>query len=37
MRRRARKGGGRQVEMEIGQLGGRGDGVGELDGRPVFA
>ena len=36
MRRRARKGGGRQVALEIGQLGGRGDGVGEIDGRPVF-
>jgi 23S rRNA (uracil1939-C5)-methyltransferase len=36
MRRRARKGGGRQIELEIGQLGGRGDGVAELDGRPVF-
>ena len=36
MRRRARRGGGRQLELQIGQLGGRGDGVGELDGRPVF-
>ncbi|MBK1670736.1 hypothetical protein CKO28_22205 [Rhodovibrio sodomensis] len=36
MRRKARKGGGRQVELEIGQLGGRGDGVGEIEGRPVF-
>lgn len=36
MRRRARRGGGRQLEVEIAQLGGRGDGVTEVDGKPVF-
>ena len=36
MRRRARPGGGRQLELEITELGGRGDGVGQADGRPVF-
>jgi 23S rRNA (uracil1939-C5)-methyltransferase len=36
MRRRVRKGGGRQVELDIESLGGRGDGVATLEGRPVF-
>ena len=36
MRRRTRKGGGRQVEVEIEHLGGRGDGVARLEGRPLF-
>jgi 23S rRNA (uracil1939-C5)-methyltransferase len=36
MRRRPRPGGGRQAEVTIEQLGGRGDGVARLDGRPVF-
>lgn len=36
MGRRARKGGGRQAVVEIEALGGRGDGVATLDGRPVF-
>ena len=36
MRRRARKGGGRQVELAIETIGARGDGVGTLEDRPVF-
>ena len=36
MRRRARKGGGRQFEARIEGLGARGDGFASLDGRPVF-
>lgn len=36
MRRRVRRGGGRQVEATIESLGGRGDGLARLDGRPVF-
>ncbi len=36
MRRKARRGGGRQAEITIEALGGRGDGVAQLDGRPVF-
>jgi 23S rRNA (uracil1939-C5)-methyltransferase len=36
MRRRARRGGGRQVELVIEGLGARGDGFANLDGRPVF-
>lgn len=36
MRRKARRGGARQAIVEIESLGGRGDGVGRLDGRPVF-
>ena len=37
MRRKARKGGGRQLEVAIEALGGRGDGVARLpDGRPVY-
>ncbi len=31
-----RKGGGRQVELIVETIGARGDGVGTLDGRPVF-
>jgi len=36
MRRKSRPGGGRQAEIVIESLGGRGDGLGQLDGRPVF-
>ena len=36
MRRKARKGGGRQVNLEIEAIGARGDGFAELEGRPVF-
>jgi 23S rRNA (uracil1939-C5)-methyltransferase len=36
MRRRARKGGGRQAEVTIETIGARGDGSGLLDGQPVF-
>ena len=36
MRRKARKGGGRQVNLAIEAIGARGDGYAELDGRPVF-
>jgi len=36
MRRRLRGGGGRQVELEVTALGGRGDGLAEHQGRPVF-
>lgn len=36
MRRRARRGGGRQVEVTVESLGARGDGVTQLDGKPVF-
>ena len=36
MRRRSRPGGGRQVELTVESIGARGDGVGRLDGRPVF-
>ena len=36
MRRRARKGGGRQIELVIEAIGARGDGFGIVDGRPVF-
>ncbi len=36
MRRRVRRGGGRQVELVIEGLGARGDGFANLDGRPVF-
>ncbi len=36
MRRRARRGGGRQVELAVEGLGVRGDGFASLDGRPVF-
>lgn len=36
MRRQARRGGGRQVELGVTALGGRGDGLAEYQGRPVF-
>jgi len=36
MRRKARKGGGRQVEVTVESLGGRGDGVATLEGQPLF-
>jgi 23S rRNA (uracil1939-C5)-methyltransferase len=36
MRRKSRRGGGRQAEATIEALGGRGDGLARLDGRPVF-
>ena len=36
MRRRARKGGGRQVELTIEEIGGRGDGYAKVEGRPLF-
>jgi 23S rRNA (uracil1939-C5)-methyltransferase len=36
MRRRARKGGGRQLEVTIEGLGARGDGLASCEGRPVF-
>ncbi len=36
MRRKARRGGARQAVLDIETLGARGDGVGRLDGRPVF-
>ncbi|OUS16833.1 23S rRNA (uracil-5-)-methyltransferase RumA [Rhodospirillales bacterium 47_12_T64] len=36
MRRKARRGGGKQIELEIDILGARGDGVGDHDGKPVF-
>ncbi|MGM0561892.1 MAG: class I SAM-dependent RNA methyltransferase [Pseudomonadota bacterium] len=36
MGRRARQGGGRQVVVRIDTIGGRGDGVATLEGRPVF-
>lgn len=36
MRRKARRGGGRQVEVTVDTLGARGDGVTQLDGRPVY-
>jgi 23S rRNA (uracil1939-C5)-methyltransferase len=36
MRRKARRGGGRQLELTIAELGARGDGLAEVDGRPVF-
>ena len=36
MRRKSRRGGGRQAEATIESLGGRGDGLARLDGRPVF-
>jgi 23S rRNA (uracil1939-C5)-methyltransferase len=37
MRRKARKGGGKQIEATIESLGGRGDGVTSHHGQPVFA
>ena len=40
MRRRARKGGGKQLELTVGRLGGRGDGIAapgpDLPERPIF-
>ncbi len=36
MRRKARPGGARQAVLDIAALGARGDGVGRLDGRPVY-
>jgi 23S rRNA (uracil1939-C5)-methyltransferase len=36
MRRKARRGGGRQIEVTIDALGGRGDGVAAYEGKPVF-
>ena len=36
MRRRARPGGGKQAELTVESLGGRGDGVTTFEGRPVF-
>ena len=36
MRRKARKGGGRQVSLVIEAIGARGDGFAELEGKPVF-
>lgn len=36
MRRKARRGGGRQLEVTIEALGAKGDGVATLDGRPLF-
>ena len=35
-RRRARAGGGRQVEVTIDELGGQGDGIARWQGRPLF-
>ncbi|NIA70135.1 class I SAM-dependent RNA methyltransferase [Pelagibius litoralis] len=36
MRRRARGGGGRQAEVLVDSLGAKGDGLAEVDGRPLF-
>ncbi|MEX0922875.1 MAG: hypothetical protein WDZ84_08870 [Rhodovibrionaceae bacterium] len=36
MRRKARKGGGRQIALRIEAIGARGDGYGDLEGKPVF-
>ncbi len=36
MRRRARRGGGRQLEVTVEALGARGDGLATCDGRPLF-
>ncbi|HMA15193.1 MAG TPA: TRAM domain-containing protein, partial [Kiloniellaceae bacterium] len=36
MRRRARRGGGRQVEVTVEALGAKGDGLAAVDGRPLF-
>ena len=36
MTKRAKRPGGRQVELTIDSVGGRGDGVGQFEGRPVF-
>ncbi len=36
MRRKTRRGGGRQAEVTVESIGARGDGVAQLDGRPLF-
>ena len=36
MRRRARRGGGRQLEVLVGALGAKGDGLADCEGRPLF-
>src|SRR3546814_19288996 len=36
MRRRARRGGGRQLEVIVETLGAKGDGLATVDGRPLF-
>ena len=36
MRRKTRRGGGRQAEVLVESLGARGDGVAQFDGRPLF-
>ena len=36
MRRKARKGGARQVEVTVTAIGARGDGIAEVEGRPLF-
>lgn len=36
MRRRARRGGGRQLEVTVEALGAKGDGLASVDGRPLF-
>ena len=36
MRRRARRGGGRQLEVTVDSLGAKGDGLATCDGRPLF-
>ncbi|WP_421783694.1 23S rRNA (uracil(1939)-C(5))-methyltransferase RlmD [Kiloniella litopenaei] len=36
MRRKARRGGGKQIEIQIDTLGARGDGVADYEGRPVY-
>ncbi len=36
MRRRARRGGGRQAELVVETLGAKGDGIATVDGRPLF-
>lgn len=36
MRRKARRGGGRQMELIVEALGAKGDGLGSADGRPLF-
>lgn len=36
MRRKARRGGGRQIEVTVEALGAKGDGLATVDGRPLF-
>jgi 23S rRNA (uracil1939-C5)-methyltransferase len=36
MRRKARRGGGRQIEVTVEALGAKGDGLSSVDGRPLF-